>query len=159
MLELTSPDSQRLLTFPLKVVVVGHEVDVRHRDVVILGDWAGGKPGEPAHRQLWLGRDESKGRFCLLVGIWGQGCGLSMEVAGRSLQNLTFLHSSWQNRSWPAMPPTRRTPESGQSSKDLIANLGGENMNRFGQGHSPGIVTKRVKAADPAKRGPLVHRV
>ena len=70
MLELTSPDSQRLLTFPLKVVVVGHQVDVRHRDVVILGDWAGGKPGEPAHRQLWLGRDESKGRFCLWVGIW-----------------------------------------------------------------------------------------
>ena len=158
MLELTSPDSQRLLTFPLKVVVVGHEVDVRHRDVVILGDWAGGKPGEPAHRQLWLGRDESKGRF---VYGWesGQGCGLSMEVAGRSLQNLTFLHSSWQKRSWPAMPPTRRTPESGQSSKDLIANLVEKNMNRFGQGHSPGIVTKRVKAADPAKRGPLVHRV
>ena len=159
MLELTSPDSQRLLTFPLKVVVVGHQVDVRHRDVVILGDWAGGKPGEPAHRQLWLGRDESKRRLCLWLGIWGQGCGLSMEVAGRSLQNLTFLHSSWQKRSWPAMPPTRRTPESGQSSKDLIANLVEKNMNRFGQGHSPGIVTKRVKAADPAKRGPLVHRV
>ena len=70
MLKLASSDPQRLLTLPLEVIVVRHQVDVRHWDVVILGDWAGGKPGEPAHRQLWLGRDESKRRLCLLVGIW-----------------------------------------------------------------------------------------
>ena len=68
MLELTSSDPQRLLTLPIKVIVVCHQVDVRHRDVVILGDWAGGKPGEPADGQLWLGRDGSKGELSLWEG-------------------------------------------------------------------------------------------
>ena len=57
MLELASPDPQRLLALPLKVIVVRHQVDVRHRDVVLLGDLAGGKPGEAADGQLWLGRE------------------------------------------------------------------------------------------------------
>ena len=68
MLELASPDPQRLLTLPLKVIVVRHQVNVRHRDVVLLGDWAGGKPGEPADRQLWLGRDGSTGGLNLWEG-------------------------------------------------------------------------------------------
>ena len=68
MLELASPDPQRLLTLPLKVIVVRHQVDVRHRDVVLLGDWAGGKPGEPADGQIWLGRDGSKGGISLWEG-------------------------------------------------------------------------------------------
>ena len=68
MLELASPDPQRLLTLPLKVIVVCHQVDVRHWDVVLLGDWAGGKPGEPADGQLWLGRDGSTGGLSLWEG-------------------------------------------------------------------------------------------
>ena len=67
-LKLASPDPQRFLTLPLKVIVVCHQVDVRHWDVVLLGDWAGGKPGEPADRQLWLGRDGSTGGLNLWEG-------------------------------------------------------------------------------------------
>ena len=73
MLELTSSDPQRLLTLPIKVIVVCHQVDVRHRDVVLLGDWAGGKPGEPADGQLWL-REGWVKRETESMG--GQGCSL-----------------------------------------------------------------------------------
>ena len=158
MLELTSPDSQRLLTFPLKVVVVGHQVDVRHRDVVILGDWAGGKPGEPAHRQLWLGRDESKGRFCLLVGIWAGVrpiYGSCRAIIAKS--HLLALKLAEEELACDAS--YKKNTGVGTELQGLDCKPWGKQMNRFGQGHSPGIVTKRVKAADPAKRGPLVHRV
>ena len=60
MLKLASSYPQRLLTLPLEVIVVRHQVNVCHWDVVILRDWAGGKPGEASDRQLWLGRDGSK---------------------------------------------------------------------------------------------------
>ena len=72
MLELASPDPQRLLPFPLKVIVVCHQVNVRHWNVVLLGDWAGGKPGEASDRQLWLGRDGSK------LGPGAGGCSLRL---------------------------------------------------------------------------------
>ena len=77
MLELASPDPQRLLALPLKVIVVRHQVDVRHRDVVLLGDLAGGKPGEAADGQLWLGREGwvNKGGLSLW-GALGQVCSL-----------------------------------------------------------------------------------
>ena len=68
MLKLASSDPQRLLTLPLEVIVVRHQVNVRHWDVVILGDWAGGKPGEPADGQLRLGRDGSTGGLSLWEG-------------------------------------------------------------------------------------------
>ena len=77
MLELASPDPQRLLALPLKVIVVRHQVDVRHRDVVLLGDLAGGKPGEAADGQLWLGREGwvNKGGLSL----WGRGTGAGVQ--------------------------------------------------------------------------------
>ena len=91
MLELASPDPQRLLTLPLKVIVVRHQVDVRHRDVVLLGDLAGGKPGEAADRQLWLGREGwvKKGGLSL----WGGGSGglLPRGGAGRAVASPSHL--------------------------------------------------------------------
>ena len=93
MLELASPDPQRLLTLPLKVIVVRHQVDVRHRDVVLLGDLAGGKPGEAADGQLWLRREGwvKKGGLSL----WGDGSGgVTVQPrggAGRAVANPSHL--------------------------------------------------------------------